>query len=458
MNIISIIALAGAAQGIFLTLTLLAWRKGNRRANIILAMTFATMSLAMWNTYLNTSGLYRTWTFSIRVYDALRLLTGPLIYLYVREMVVRPLGWRDWLHVLPAVVNVVVLIPFFLSSDAEKIHFMEQTLEGASPDYIIFAALRPWVALIYFALSLRLLREYSRRIRERFASLEVVSLQWLWNIVLGLSVMALLIAVASLWTFGGNVRPNQINHGMAIFAVLWLYGLAYFALQKTIVYSSELRQLLAEPIEFPASVPFPLQAPTDMAQHSSSSFSAAEGTGQKAKALDDSDELYIDRIVTGNEQLLPRVLRLSNESSVHAIMAKQQLDSHLAEQDTRLLTRFMEEQKPYLDSQLTLQKLAMLSDIPAYRISDILNKHLGINFFDFINRYRVEEWKWQIAAAPTSRTIQEIAFQVGFNSKSSFNTAFKKHTGQTPSEYRAEYRTEQRTEYHTGYNATSRVA
>jgi AraC-like DNA-binding protein len=433
VNIISIIALAGAAQGVFLTLTLLAWRKGNRRANTILAVTFAIMSLAMWNTYLNTSGLYRTWTFSIRVYDALRLLTGPLIYLYVREMVVRPLSWRDWLHVLPSVVNVVVLIPFFLSSDTEKIRFMEQTLEGASQDYVIFAALRPWLALVYFALSLRLLREYSRRIRERFASLEVVSLQWLWNIVLGLTAMALLIAVASLWTFGGNVRPNQINHGMAIFAVLWLYGLAYFALQKTMVYSSELRQLLAEPIGFPVSMPFSRQSPpTDIMQHSL--LSAAEGAGQKAS--DDNDKLYMDSIVTGSEQLLPRVLRISDESSVRAIMAKQQLDPQLAEQDKRLLTRFMEEQKPYLDSQLTLQKLAMLSNIPAYRISDILNKHLGINFFDFINRYRVEEWKRQIADAPTSRTIQETAFQVGFNSKSSFNTAFKKHTGQTPSEYR----------------------
>ncbi len=437
MNIISIIALAGAAQGIFLTLTLLAWRKGNRRANTILAVTFAIMSLAMWNTYLNTSGLYRTWTFSIRVYDALRLLTGPLIYLYVREMVARPLVWRDWLHVLPAVVNVVVLIPFFLSSDAEKIRFMEQTLEGASRDYVIFAALRPWVALVYFALSLRLLREYSRRIRERFASLEVVSLQWLWNIVLGLSAMALLIAVASLWTFRGNVRPNQINQGMAIFAVLWLYGLAYFALQKTILYSSELRQLLAEPIEFPASVSLPLQVPTE-----------------RQKVSDDEDELYIDRIVTGNDRLLPGALRLSDESSVRAMIAKQQPDLHLAEQDTRLLTRFMEEQKPYLDSQLTLQKLAMLSDIPAYRISDILNKHLGINFFDFVNRYRVEEWKRQIADASTSRTIQEIAFQVGFNSKSSFNTAFKKHSGQTPSEYRREHRKEYPSEYRT----TSRVA
>jgi hypothetical protein len=166
VNIISIIALLGTAQGVFLTLTLFAWQKGNRRANAILAIIFALMSLAMWNVYLNTSGLYRTLTFSIRVYDALRLLTGPLIYWYVREMVVRPLRWRDFWHLLPTVVYIVWLIPFFMSSDTEKIRFMEQTLEGASYQYVIFAALRPWWTLGYMIAALRLLMEYSRRIKR----------------------------------------------------------------------------------------------------------------------------------------------------------------------------------------------------------------------------------------------------------------------------------------------------
>ena len=403
MNIISIIALLGTAQGVFLTLTLFAWQKGNRRANAILAIIFALMSLAMWNVYLNTSGLYRTLTFSIRVYDALRLLTGPLIYWYVREMVVRPLRWRDSWHLLPTLVYIVWLVPFFMSSDAEKIRFMEQTLEGASYQYVVFAALRPWWTLGYMIAALRLLMEYSRRIKERFASLEVVGLQWLWNIVLGLSAMTVMVALAGVGTLWGMVRPNQINHAMAIAAALWVYGLAYFALRKTIVYSAELRQLLAEPLDFPTAPPLLLKEGSIVAQ--------------------------------SNLGLLPIFARTNTADIENDIAA----DVQQMEQDVKHLLQFMKEQHPYLEHQLTLQKLALLTGFPAYRISDILNKHLSLNFFDFVNRYRIDEWKRRAQEAPQSITIQELAYSVGFNSKSSFNAAFKKHTGQTPSEYRAHY-------------------
>jgi AraC-like DNA-binding protein len=93
-----------------------------------------------------------------------------------------------------------------------------------------------------------------------------------------------------------------------------------------------------------------------------------------------------------------------------------------------------------LDSELNLQRLSEQIGVPAYRLSQMMNSHLHQNFFDVINQYRVEEWKRLMSEGSASGTIQELAFQVGFNSKSSFNTAFKKHTGQTPSEYRAELR------------------
>ncbi len=414
MNIISTIALLGTAQGLFLTVALFAWRKGNRRANIILATLFAMMSLAMWNTYLNLSGLYHTWTFTIRVYDAMRLLNGPLIYCYVREMVVRPLHRRDLLHFAPTLVYVVWLIPFFLSPDAEKIRFLEQTLEGNSQEYIVFAAVRPWVALVYYVISMRLLSEYSRRIQERFASLEVVGLQWLWNIVLGLTAMSAMVAIASLGTLFGHVRPSQINTVMAMFAVLWIYGLAYFALQKTMDYSSELRQLLAEPLDIPDSTPFFLLPGGEPILPLSVGIEQKRIAGNQVNTQ--SAQHYLP--TASQEDLAPETLQV--------------LANHLI--------RFMDEHKPYLDNQLTLQKLATMTEIPAYRISDILNKHLGLNFFDFVNRARVEEWARLVENTPASLTIQELAFQVGFNSKSSFNTAFKKHTGQTPSEYRTSLR------------------
>jgi len=67
----------------------------------------------------------------------------------------------------------------------------------------------------------------------------------------------------------------------------------------------------------------------------------------------------------------------------------------------------------------------------------VINENTGQNFFDFVNRYRIGEAK-RMLTDPTDKkiTVQEILYVVGFNSKSSFNTLFKKYTGVTPSEFK----------------------
>ncbi|WP_162131559.1 helix-turn-helix domain-containing protein [Galbibacter marinus] len=101
------------------------------------------------------------------------------------------------------------------------------------------------------------------------------------------------------------------------------------------------------------------------------------------------------------------------------------------------LTFYMENEKPYLDYELTLQKLASQLDMPEKEISILINHHLGKHFFDFINEYRIEEAKRILGNQQNKAlTILEILYQVGFNSKSSFYTAFKKVTNQTPTAYR----------------------
>ena len=101
------------------------------------------------------------------------------------------------------------------------------------------------------------------------------------------------------------------------------------------------------------------------------------------------------------------------------------------------LERVMLEEKPYLDPQLTLSSLARLCNIPAHHLSQILNIDLKQNFYTYINLLRIEEAK-KMLEDPEKRgmTILEILYDAGFNSKSVFNTAFKKHTGMTPTAYR----------------------
>lgn len=98
---------------------------------------------------------------------------------------------------------------------------------------------------------------------------------------------------------------------------------------------------------------------------------------------------------------------------------------------------FMTVKEPYLDSSLTIQQLAEQMNMPAKDLSVLINLYMNKHFFDFINEYRIEK-AMQILKDPLKKelTILEILYQVGFNSKSSFSTSFKKHTGKTPTDFR----------------------
>jgi len=99
----------------------------------------------------------------------------------------------------------------------------------------------------------------------------------------------------------------------------------------------------------------------------------------------------------------------------------------------------METEKPYLEPKLTLSSLADELEISANHLSQVINQYEEKNFFDFVNSYRVEEYK-ERATDPAYQnfSILAIALDSGFNSKSSFNQVFKKFTGKTPSQYLSE--------------------
>ncbi|MGV4413612.1 helix-turn-helix domain-containing protein [Chryseobacterium sp. T1] len=101
------------------------------------------------------------------------------------------------------------------------------------------------------------------------------------------------------------------------------------------------------------------------------------------------------------------------------------------------LKAFMITNEPYLDSSLTIQDLAEQFKMPAKDLSALINLYMNKHFFDFVNEYRIEKAK-QILKDQSKKdlTILEILYEVGFNSKSSFSTSFKKYTGATPTEFR----------------------
>lgn len=97
----------------------------------------------------------------------------------------------------------------------------------------------------------------------------------------------------------------------------------------------------------------------------------------------------------------------------------------------------MKTKKPYLNPELSLEMLAADVNLSAGYVSQIINKKEKSNFYDFINHYRVEEAKELLASTRFNHySLLAIGQEAGFNSKTTFNTSFKRHAGVTPSQFK----------------------
>ncbi|OFX88164.1 MAG: hypothetical protein A2W99_10525 [Bacteroidetes bacterium GWF2_33_16] len=99
------------------------------------------------------------------------------------------------------------------------------------------------------------------------------------------------------------------------------------------------------------------------------------------------------------------------------------------------LSRYMEEEKPYLEFDLSLQDLSNRLSISKRNLSHIINKKYNRNFFDYINNFRIEMVKQDILS--TEKSIKEIMYNCGYSNKTTFHSIFKKYTGLTPNQFRS---------------------
>jgi AraC-like DNA-binding protein len=107
------------------------------------------------------------------------------------------------------------------------------------------------------------------------------------------------------------------------------------------------------------------------------------------------------------------------------------------EEYKKQLLDLIHSEKSFLNPQLSLSDLSEHLSISSKHLSQVINQSFNKNFFDFINSFRIKEFQHILKESGDHKmTVLEAMYQAGFNSKSSFNTAFKKDTGQTPTEYR----------------------
>ncbi|MBC8180834.1 AraC family transcriptional regulator [candidate division KSB1 bacterium] len=236
--------------------------------------------------------------------------------------------------------------------------------------------------MIYLIFTIVLINKYSKNIKNIFSTIEKIKLNWLKIITYMVIFVLSFFLIENLLKLFGMQLSYHFNLTSFLYAIL-IYVLGYIGFSKS--------EICAEP-------------------------ELAESMSRLPKY----DQLPLD--------LKPTSVPKYEKSGLSPQKAKQYLDS---------LLKLMEEKEQYRNSELTLHELAEASSISPHNLSEVLNTQLNQSFFDFINFYRIEQVKKDLLDPEKQHLkILSIAYDAGFNSKTSFNTLFKKHTDLTPSEYR----------------------
>jgi AraC-like DNA-binding protein len=373
--------LVGFFQAIFLGLLILLKRK-KKTPDYWLAAFILIIGLQMLFLFLDESGWVTNHPRLIFL-DVVHWTTlGPLLYLYIRSVIFpnRPLKADSLIHLAPMVLVLICYGDFFLNQmDILSVN-QYTSRHKTNPTIIVGSLVWGFSSVFYYILSIIRMYRHRKNIVKFFSTVRGVNLNWL-NLLSHGFALFLLLEVVDLFSF--TYRFPFINFDF--FKYSWLVLIAYLFAVGLIGYRQK------------------------------GIFSDFDPGDLSVKNLpDDSKKRFV--AVKYSNAILP-----DNERAV--ILEK--------------LLNYMEREKPYLDCDLHIKTVADSIGTTIHKLSQVINESLSKNFFDFVNDYRIEEVKKQLAEPENQRfKIISVAYNCGFNSKSAFYEVFRKSVGQTPSEYR----------------------
>lgn len=377
LSLYSLIILLAVLQSLLLIISINTFKNSNRRANLFLSILIVVISI---------TGLARTAAFKGDVFkecpklflfpDIIYFLFGPLLFLYIRSLLALPKKsyWARVGHFVPALLLVVAYWPLIIQdNDVFRLNVVNLVYK---PYFNLAAALGAIFSAYYWIRSYGLIQRFQAD-AERNYSFDP-NLQFLRTVmyIIG-SALALWL---SIYAVGGlawlleqdwSLITETMVDTVWIIVALVVYAMGYYVMREPQIF----QQI----------------------------------------------EMENDAVLSGNKEAAPTEKEPLTADELQAV------------ERLRLL---MQEKKPYLNPKLSLAELADMSDLPPHQLSKLINDGFERNFFDFVNSYRVEAFQERIEKGEHKQhTFLTIALEVGFNSKTAFNRAFKKLTQQTPREY-----------------------
>lgn len=369
---------AGLGIGVLMLLLLLFKRDKNQSDYLFIGWISVTLGqIAFYEVTLFQFEVHGFWAIP---FFSLPLLGAPLLFLYILSLTGHRVSWRTAFLHLGVYVIYVALFVILQQKDNFDLTAINGyfDLSNNPPKWMQYYAIPLAISgLVYCIWDLLLLRKHRRTIVALFSFDEKINLKWLSYVVYAYLVLFIL---ASFLIFGATqFQLFSIENAFALVGItlsFMLIAFGFYGFRQTSIFSN------------------------------------------------------IDT------QAIPSLNRVGSNSE-KVSYSKSGLTPEKIESLARRLTEHMDIEKPFLDENLNLSLLAVQSEISQPHLSQVINQRFRMNFYDFVNHYRIEEAKKKLSSSDFNHlSVLGIAFECGFKSKSSFNRYFKKYTGESPSEFK----------------------
>lgn len=372
INLVVTIAVVTIFISLFLSLFLVTVKTEHKLSNRLFAFFLVLTAIDI---SINLGDLFK-FSFDTRIFiSTFFFLQLPAFYLYVLSVCYSDfkLKPKHLAHSIPFLTANLILLPrFYTVNLASKIKFLEKIL--SKPEVQFNHILVHVQIVLYIIAAFMILRKAKKIYLENYAGASMESLKWLFQFTLALSVFFTIALFKNIFKFTEQSNVSKsLKIGLLLFELIIIFWYLYKALNNPSLF----------------------------------------------------------RNIDSKLKLVEDIISEEKNSSSSAVNEKQ-YNAELLK-----LKQYMIDEKPFLNPSLTIQDISVAIDIPVRDLSLLINHKLEQHFYDFVNTYRIERAMNILKDTSKSKvTVLEILYDVGFNSKSSFNTAFKKHTGYTPTEYR----------------------
>jgi AraC-like DNA-binding protein len=379
--------LSGIILSFFLAFLLIT-KRNKTNADYILFAWMSVTGFHLFTFYLFYTHQYLNFPTLVVLGFPLPLAHGPFLYLYTsRQTSPFPFNKKQLLHFTPVILSYLAFTSFYIMPFEQRVEVMKHKGQGFEMTLLLHRFAIYISGTIYTVLSLIRLLKYRKNLVHQFSNTDKINFNWLLYLIIWMMVIWMVVLIMH--------NDRWIYAAVSLF-VLWI---GYFSIRQVQVF------------RYDNSYP-------------------QDETAFKTGSLDEKSS--VDNVENITEPDIPA----TNQNQENVKYQK----SPLSEKDVSMiyerLKQCMNEKKPFINPDLTLNDLAKSLEVHPNHLSQVINSNEHKNFYDLINEKRIQEFIQLISQSSSQKyTLMALAYDCGFNSKASFNRNFKKYTGVTPSDY-----------------------